>query len=289
LQITNKLGLPEAVYNVLAKDNYVKGDSNYSVTSLLKSPRQLQLERRFTDDLVEDASDRVWSLLGQAAHTVLEQHAPEDSMSEERLYINISDRRLGGQVDNYHDGIVTDYKVTSAYSIIYGSKLNDWEFQLNTYAKIFRENSYPVKGLQIVAILRDWSKMKALSQKDYPQSPIQIIPITVLPDDVITTMIDIRIRLHKEAEELPTEELPPCNAHDMWEDATKYAVMKEGRKSAVRVYSTWEDATDHIKEAGAKHYLEVRRGDRRKCKDYCACAGICSQYQEYLNDRDKCE
>lgn len=285
MRITNKLGLPEAVYNVLAKDNYVKGDSNYSVTSLLKSPRQLQLERRFTDDLVEDASDRVWSLLGQAAHTVLEQHAPTDSMSEERLYINISDRRLGGQVDNYHDGIVTDYKVTSAYSIIYASKLADWEFQLNTYAKIFRENNYPVKGLQIVAILRDWSKMKALSQKDYPQSPIQVIPITLLPDDVITSMIDIRIRLHKAAEDVPTEELPPCNAHDMWEDPTKYAVMKEGRKSAVRVYSTWEDATERIQEEGAKHYLEVRRGDRRKCKDYCSCSEICSQYQEYLNDR----
>ena len=170
MRITNNMNLPEAVYNVLARDNYVKGESDYSVTGLLKSPRQLQLEQRFTDDLVEDASDRVWSLLGSAAHNVLEQHASIETIAEERLMIKICDRILSGQVDNYHGGVITDYKVTSTYTVINNSKVDDWTFQLNTYAKIFRDNNYEVKELQIVVILRDWSRMRAKLSKDYPRS-----------------------------------------------------------------------------------------------------------------------
>ena len=89
MKITNKSSLPEAVYKALSHSNYNSGSSDYSVTTLLRPPRMVQLERRHWDELEEDVLDRVWSLFGSAAHTILEQHGCDESLTEERLYIEV--------------------------------------------------------------------------------------------------------------------------------------------------------------------------------------------------------
>ena len=151
MKITNKHGLPDAVYSALSKSNYNPGSSDYSVTTILKPPRIVQLERRHWDELEEDVIDRVWSLFGSAAHNILEGHGCEEAVTEKRLYANILDRKVGGQIDHYLDQCITDYKVTSVWTLIYGSRYKEWEEQQNIYAYIFAENGYKVDKLQIVA------------------------------------------------------------------------------------------------------------------------------------------
>lgn len=133
MKFTNKHNLPKEVYDVLSKDNYVAGSTDFSATTLLKTPRQVQLQRRHATEITEDVIDRVWSLLGQAAHSILEKHGSDTSMTEERLYAEVFGRRISGQVDHYHNKCITDYKVTSVYTIIYGSRIHEWTEQLNCY------------------------------------------------------------------------------------------------------------------------------------------------------------
>lgn len=287
MRFTNKHNLPQEVFDVLSQDNYVAGQTDFSATTLLKTPQQVQLQRRHSAEITEDVIDRVWSLLGQAAHSILEKHGSDTSMTEERLYSEVFGRRISGQVDHYHAGCITDYKVTSVYTIIYGSRIPEWTEQLNIYGWLFRTNALKVNKLQIVAILRDWSETEANRKADYPQSPIVVIPLTLWGEEEAEAFINTRVASHKDAEQLSDEELPPCSKEDMWESPTKYAVMKVGRKSAIRVYDSKEDAVQHITDIQTKANdvsLQERQGERRKCARYCSVNTFCSQWLRYIND-----
>ena len=85
-------------------------------------------------------------------------------------------------------GRLIDFKVTSAWSVI--SALNegkpDWENQLNVLDFLCRKNqknltSYgkpiKVKSLNIMAILRDWSKLQVMKSDNYPRKQVIMIPI----------------------------------------------------------------------------------------------------------------
>src|SRR6202142_1696526 len=88
MKYTNKQNLPQPIVKAVTNDSYNSGDCDISVTSLLKPPQMLALERLHKDDLEEDVSDRIWSLLGQVIHGILER-AEETAVAERRLYIDI--------------------------------------------------------------------------------------------------------------------------------------------------------------------------------------------------------
>lgn len=295
MKYTNKHNLPEAVFKALCRDTYSKGAADYSVTEILNPPQQVMLKRRYADELEEDVMDNVWSLLGKAAHHILEQHAPEDSLSEERLSIKVLDRVLSGQTDNLHDGVITDYKITSAFTLVYGSRLHEWEEQLNTYAYLFKRHGHTIKRLQIVAILRDWSEMKAKADINYPQTPIVMVHLNLWDEVKQEAFVTARIMNMICNEVLPDKELAPCLPEEMWEQPAKYAVMKKGRKTAVRVFDTTDEANNYIldncpdnwKDGHSTDLYQVvtRPGVRTRCERYCPVASHCEQYRRYKDEQ----
>jgi hypothetical protein len=231
----------------------------------------------------------VGSLLGQAAHNVLERHGDDTSLTEERLYVDINGKVVSGQVDHYHGGVITDYKVTSVWTIMKQTKIEDWTKQLNTYAYIFENNGYTVNRLQIIAILRDWSETEKLRYANYPESPIVVVPITVWSYEEQTKYLYTRIDLHTKAEKLSSTELPLCTPEDTWQSPTVYAVMKEGRKSAVKLFDNKEEALEFSgnmsDEAGNSIYIQERKGTCRNCERYCPVAKFCNQWQEFKKEQ----
>ena len=285
MRITNKFNLPEAVLNVISKDHYVRGDNNYSVTELIESPQVVQLKRRHWDDLTEDAIDRVWSIFGSAVHHIMESHASDESFVEQRYYIQRLGRTIGGMVDCYNDGVVHDYKVTSAWSLVYGSRTAHWEQQLNMYAHILRENNIPVNKLQIVAFLRDWDRNKAKQDSTYPQVPLMIIPLRLWSSDECEEYLLERLMLHIENED--KQECTPCTPEECWEQPTKYAVTKIDAKRATRVFDTEQEAVVFIYEQKKpeEFITVVRNGKRTRCEDYCSLCHFCPQYLEYVESQ----
>jgi hypothetical protein len=67
----------------------------------------------------------------------------------------------------------------------------------------------------------------------------------------------------------------------MWEKQTTYAVKKIGGVKARNVCSTEEEATSKIAEYGAGYEIEVRKGERTRCANFCAVRDFCSQWREY--------
>lgn len=280
-------GLPPDIYNLICESGkeYDSGNSDYTVTQLLNPPRIAILKKRHWNKIEEAASSRIWSVFGSAIHYMIERHSTDASLTEQRYFMHINNRNVSGQIDCYNDGVLSDYKVTSAWSIVHGSKTEDWTMQLNMCALLMEEAGYTVHTLQITALLKDWDKHKAKIDRSYPQCAMVVIPIMRMKNDQIKTWMQQRVCQFDVNDLLMDDLLEPCSSEEMWESPSKYAVMKEGRKSAVRLFDDPQNAETFLKEKGKDHYVQIRLGDRRRCSEYCPVNKFCSQFKEYEEQR----
>jgi len=293
VKITNHFNVPEPLVALARKEYYSKGKADYSVTEIMSPPRIQRLKRKHWDDMEQDVTDMLWSMLGSALHVVAERSEVVDHLNEERLFMEIDGVTLSGSIDlqqHVKGGVaLKDYKFTSVWAVM--NDKPEWEQQLNVYAwMVHKIKGVSIKGLQICAILRDWSTRKAQTESGYPQAQIQMVDIPVWSFDKTEKYVHERIELHKESKVQADwdEELPECTDEERWMRTTTYAVKKEGRKSAVRVFDSEEDAVKLIEESEDKKKLsvEVRKGEPVRCTgNYCGVNKWCSQYQSYLKEQ----
>jgi hypothetical protein len=296
MKLTNNFGMPETIINVIRRPQYSKGKANMSVTELLNSPRIVQLKRKHWDDLTEDASDMVWSIFGTAIHGVLEHGKGDNHIVEERIHIELDGMRISGAIDLQEitpEGIIlSDYKTTSCWAVM--NEKQDWHNQLNSYAYLVEKaKKMPVSKLQIVAIVRDWSRRDAATREGYPKAPIVVIDIPLWSFDEREAYVRQRISLHGDAFfEMETDgEMPDCTAEECWEKPTSYALKKDGNVRAKSVHETREAADTALAAAtekakkGEKFLIEVREGDRTRCSSFCQVAPHCEQYKKYLSTK----
>lgn len=268
--LTNLHGLPDALVNAVRNDPY-KGGGDISVTKLIDSPQKRVLAKQYREVVVEDVSERVWSLMGQAVHTVLER-ANTVAVVEERLFAEIGGWTLSGQFDRVHleHGVLQDWKVCSTYK---AGGDESWTRQLNVLKWLAFVNGIEVKSLQVVAIFRDWKKSEAMRKEDYPQQAVKVIDIPVWTQEQVVAYIEERISLHRAADGGDPVE---CSEEDRWYSGTSYALMKVGGKRAIRVSSVREELGD----PGPGQEIVVRPGVNRRCEHYCEVAPFCPQYQK---------
>jgi hypothetical protein len=279
MKYTNNHNLPEAICKAIIGDPYIK-TGNYSATSLIKPPRMLALENRYHDHITEDVSDRLWALLGQSVHYVLERGNHGESICEARLSVEIVGKKLTGKPDLYHiaDKCMEDYKITSVYSFLLGDK-PEWEKQINILAYIYRMNGFPVEQGKIHAILRDHQGSKALSDSNYPPIPFMSVNVPIWDIDMQRAFIRDCILSHERAKELPDNELPECTESDRWYKGDTYAVMKEGNKKASKVCATEAEAGQYIaNQTKGKFSLVKRIGASIRCERFCKVNKWCNQF-----------
>lgn len=289
MKITNNQNLPEAIVRAVTNDPYDGQGSDISATRLLQPPRINVLTKRHYDDLEEDVADRIHSLVGQSVHHVIERAAMDTGdLVEERLFVKNDDTQgwtLSGQFDYLSkDGQLIDFKTTSAWAALDALQngKNEWEAQLNILDYLIRHNDvkYKVKSLAICAILRDWSKLKALQSDNYPRQQVVMIPVKRWSPEEQDAYVKGRIALHKSA--ALQEEPPVCSPEERWNKPDTYAVMKDGRKSAVRLLPTMDEAKQYIKDNGMSEgkgcKIVLRKGEDTRCAHYCAVRDFCSHW-----------
>ena len=290
MKITNKHNVPETLVALASRDYYSKGKSDYSVTEIISPPRIQRLRRLHHEEMEQDVSDMLWQLLGSALHVVAERGVAEGHITEERLITEIDGVRLSGAIDIQKiesDGvIITDYKFTSAWALRQDKP--EWEAQQNIYAWLVETvKGQKVKGIQICALVRDWSRREASVKPSYPQAPIQVLELPLWDSSYTEQYIKERIEAHRMSKVQADwgDELPPCSDDERWVRETKYAVMREGRKTAIRVLDTQHEADElAIKEKG---YVEIRKGEAIRCTgNFCGVAQWCSQYQRSQENQE---
>ena len=289
--VTNKFKLPQFVVDALTHSDYTRGDSDISVTQLIDSPRIARLQREHADEQTKDAVDFVWSRFGTSVHTMFEESLKatgSDVITEERLFTETQGWKLSGAIDAQEvsdDGvIISDFKVTSAWSVIFDK--SSWHTQLNVYAYLVRKaKGQTVKKLQIVALLRDWVRRKAEQGGEYPTAPIVVVDIPMWSEAEQDAYVESQIKKHMEATNTD-QPLIFCSSEETWQKDTVYAVMKKGRKSAVKLYKTEAEAVERAEKEGSNHSVEVRKGEKTRCKgDWCGVSKWCDQYQSEAKEQ----
>lgn len=278
MRITNRYGLPEVIVEAVRMDPYDpgrRGEKYISVTQLTNPPQLTKLLWKHQQELSEDVSERIWSLLGQSVHSVIERAAasPEFQdkvLAEQRFYTEIDGWTIGGQVDIFDRQRywIYDFKVTSAWSVR-GEMKASWRRQLNLLAYLLRKNGYLVEGAEIVAILKDWSRTKAKYDKDYPDHPVARIQAELVDDELIEGFI------RRQLAELSGEEPRDCSDEERWRrggnwavmrgDSVRWAVMREGRKTAVKIYEDEQEALRHV-QTDPELYIQERRSEATEKK-----------------------
>ena len=292
MRITNKHGLPQTFVNVMKRPTYSKGKANISATELISPPRIVQLRKLHADEIEQDVSDMVWSIFGTAIHGVLEHGKDDHHLVEERLHTEVDGWSISGAIDlqivNEDDTItVNDYKTVGAWSVM--NEKIDWELQLNIYAWLVRKvKKAEVSKLEIVAIIRDWSRRDAAIKPSYPDAPVKVIPIRLWTLEEQQDFVEGRISMHSNALfDMDTgDELPHCTPSEMWEKQTTYAVKKIGGVKARNVCETSEEAQAKVAEYGKDYEIEVRLGERTRCASFCSVSRWCNQYQDHLKTKE---
>jgi len=292
MKYTNRHNIPQEIINAVHNDSYSKGKATISATGLLQPPRIRLLAQENYEKLTIDVSDEIWKLLGQSVHTILERanENNEDVITEQRMFTVVNDWNVSGQTDSIDvkSNTLKDYKVTSVWSIVSALKEGkvEWEQQLNIYAYLYKQTTgKTIDQLNIIAIARDWNKNQYLrSGGDYPPSPVTVLDIDLWSDEEQEDFIKQRVSIHQEAEVdyLINDKLPFCTDEERWRRKDTYRVEKKGRKTAVRVLDTQEEADEYVEGHKDSKLLKVveAKGECVRCANYCDVAEFCNQYNE---------
>ncbi len=318
--ITNITGLPQPIVDAIKADTYSRGEADISVTQLIDPPQKVWLEEQHADEITEDAADLIYRLDGKIVHEIL-QKSPGIMLAEKRLFAKCGGWTISGAMDRI--ALMEVAKRTGADRMGFGCEIQDWKHttkfqislhdgcnpqwvnQLNCYAWLLRENGYSPEKLTVVAILRDWSKLEAKRNRDYPQSQVMVIDVPMWGQMKAEEYVRARVAFHRQHrnaldQETSTIVAPDlyrhCTPEERWERPTKWAVMKEGRKSALRVLDNEPDAYVWAFENGhgrtddpnltLKPGISIveRPGEAVRCESYCNAAPWCPQYQQEKAD-----
>lgn len=234
MNLTNTLNLPPAFLRAIQAHEHDIGDADISVSELIGPPRIRILRKRYPEQITSDVSDMLWLLFGTAVHEHLAKHAT-NVLAEERLSMDVTTAlgtvKVSGAFDSLSldtDASLVDLKTTSVWKILKGD-LEDWTAQLNLYQHLAEHHGHEVRRLQIIALLRDWTKREADKGGDYPKCPAVVIPIESWSDDWRQSYLEDRVLVHQEAEKV----LPLCSSAERWERKGKFIRCDGGYCDAV--------------------------------------------------------
>lgn len=287
MQFTNKLGLPQYLVDWLRNDNYDYDTTpnTISATGVLKPIRPQILTLRHGDKLTIDVSELIASRYGNAIHDSIERVNTEGVSKEQRIKKKITIEGTEFTVTGKYDlleekeGIHTirDIKTTSVWAYIHGGKDEDYRAQLSIYRWLLHQDKTINPVAYIDFFFTDWQSSKAKMEENYPRHRIHPgYKIELLSLEETEKMIVNKLRLLKEHENTPDNQLPECTQEELWAEEDSWAVYKTGGKRALRVLNSEATAQDYYTQNNIKGHIQHRPGKAKRCK-YCPALTYCNQ------------
>ena len=302
--------LPLPVQVWLAADAYEgKNDNTHiSATTLLKDSHKIVLENKVEKNY--DTSDEALlskfaSRRGTAIHSSLEYVWKDDNLRnkaldalglnelkerivvnqhkenpnqieiwlEMRAYKTIDNMTVNGQFDMVMDGQVVDYKNTSVFTYMHGSKIEDYKLQGSIY-RWLNPNLITNDKIKIIYIMHDWTSRDAKINSDYPQTPVIAVDYDLYSLDYTENFIKNKIQ------EIQNGGAPECVASLKLSDPVWQYFSKPDSKRAAKNFTNQTDANHYVMTKG-KGFIKMKPRVATGCK-YCTARSICTQYQNLL-------
>ena len=289
MEVTNNFELPEFLADALTEERepWDNSSDEIRVTTLIRPPQMVRLEQTYWDRLQADITDYFYASLGTAWHKYLENQN-QRGLTEIECVAQIPGEatNLVGHLDHYDPNTetLTDHKVTSVWSIVYGGN-SDWVTQLNIYAWLLgKHRKYPVRKLQICYALRDWQESKS-HEPNYPDAPMGTLHLPLWQFHETEDLIQRLYAAHLASDPRP------CTRDETWTKDDTFAVMKQGRKRAIKVFEGEAGATQWLEEQPDKAvmWIQHRPGLPRRCEKYCPVSAFCGQYRALIAEPEGAE
>ena len=278
MKLTNKHNLPGPIFRKIAS-TMRPNPPRYGLTTLLRPARMVALEIKHWDDIETDAMDHVFRLDGTVMHAMLDMEDPDTILREHLIEHEVNGVTVRTAIDRFwKDGprnVLTEFKNTSIWSVIYGK--DEWVQQLNLQAAMLNFIGRRADRLEVVAKLRDWSAREAKYDSQKPQHPIVQIDVPLWTPATAEEFLRARVEAHKEAR---NGHLGECSDVERWAKPPTWAVMKPGRKTALRVLDSNEEADVWGQtNASGQFTIEHRPGANTRCESYCPVSAFCDQFK----------
>lgn len=330
MQVTNSTGvsLPMAVW--LLHDDYdmVYGVDNYiSVTTLMRPLRQIVLPRRIPPEKqISDVQDFISRKMGHAIHDSIEKAwttNPERAMKslgfpdaiiarirvnptddeirampdiipvflEQRAMAVIDGFTIGGKYDMVSDGIVNDYKSTSVWGWVKGTRDEDHVRQMSLYRWIDSKQELPKIDQdfgRVNYIFTDWAKMMLRSTPGYPTSRVMHKDIPLWSVDQTEAWVRAKLAQIQANWNTPEDRLPECTDEELWRSAPQFKYFSDVLKSqdpnarSTKNFDSLSEANNFmVNDKGGKGIVITKPGEVKACA-YCAAFNGCTQKDRYL-------
>lgn len=326
VKITNvhNISLPLAVWLLHDEYDHVNEPKYISATGLMKPIRQTILAKRLAKQnqeqemdvssllassigtAIHDSIEKAWTkdparhlmrlgIPADVANNILVNPTPEERaakpnalvcLMEQRAIRSIGGYKVGGKYDMILDGRLHDWKTTSVYTYIKGSKDEDYALQGGIYrwlnpAEVLDDQIY------INFIFTDWQRSMTKTE-GYPQLKVAEHPVTMLGYAETESWIKARLRELDRCWDLPEKELPECTDKELWRSDPSYKyysnpeTAKAGGKSS-KNFTSLKDANAYMaNEKGGKGIVKTVPGEVKAC-GFCPSFEACSQKDRYFS------
>lgn len=320
--ITNKNNIPIPLAVWLVNDSYDYQDKpNYiSATSILKPLKQIILPSRIdASDREIDVYDFVARATGHAYHEAIEGAWKKNFRTNlkklgyteneiDKIVINPNDEDLltvsanpvyietrafkefegytiGGMSDMIYDGILHDFKSTSAYVWKKGVREEEHCRQGSIY-RWLNQDKVKEDFIRICYIFTDWQKFMARTDAEYPQERIlhKDIPLMSISDtEAYMSPILKNITKYRNA---PEKDIPDCLDEELWRTETIFKYYADPEKAKIgarstRTFKSAKEAAQFQMSKGGVGIIIPIAGQVRRC-DYCDAFPICTQKDRYF-------
>lgn len=303
----------------LAHNTYDYHPNTISVTTLMKSTRQVILSQRLDNELaVTDVSDLLASSLGTAFHDRMEQawlspdlpkvlkqlgypkrihenikvNPTEQDFAdnpklvpvyiENRTFKEFMGKTISGKYDIVINGKVEDYKTTSVWRYILGSSDQDYITQLSMY-RWLNPDVITSDVATIHFVFTDWSAGQAKANNDYPSLRALSKDFKLMSLKDTEQYARNRLQQLSHHQNTPEAQLPLCTTEELWRKQPVYKYYKNPAKTtrSTANFDTHTEAMQRLVQDGSVGTVLKVEGEVVACK-YCSAFPICTQKDQYL-------
>ena len=285
-------GVTNEVKKALEHDNYVK-ETKYSTTDLISSVQAVVLKNRYKNEIENliDPIERIWRVFGSAGHYFLEKGKIKGDLVEKRFCHEKLD--FSGKIDHWccKNKVLTDYKFTKTWALIFEDGLIDYEKQLVINAFLMEQKEIEINKIQLQLFLKDWSKLSYERGKYDISSDVMIVDYGKpdFNDMPVDNYIYYKYNEFEKYEKVIDTDLPKCSEEYRWAEKDVYKIYWNESKA---LNPKSKKNSDTLEEAESyKNYLEQKDdkktyrielivGNKYKKCEYCDARYVCLQYQE---------
>ncbi len=316
MKITNVNDIPFVLQIWLASDNYdyVQGKKYISATTLLKSVKQIILGSRLdTSNVSTDLESFIARKLGDSIHEGIEsawlnnlpqalKTLSQDELTskftvnpketskgkipvyiEQRTQKEVNGYTIGGKFDFVAAGVLHDFKTTSVWTYMKGSRVSEFVKQGSIY-RWLNPDKIKEDFLRICYIFTDWSKMESLRNDQYPKCRCLAVEYPLLSIEETEKRIKEKLAILDRYWGKPEDQIPDCSDEELWRTETTYKYFSNPNSTrATRVFKEYGDALKFQTEKGGAGKVVIVPGEPRACA-YCVAAPLCRQRKLYIKE-----